>query len=283
MKQFSKAFLYSSLIVIFSILGACTMLENGNQRVVESSLVNYLYPDHSVAMVTNRAEREIPNIMLPTKIGIAFVPTAYHSGHSPLSESFQIELLQDVKAQFQQYDFIQEIEIIPTTYLKPQGGFVNLQQVARIHDVDLMALVSYDQVQKKYLRDSSIMYLTIVGAYIFKGETIAAETFIDTAVFDVRTETLLLRAPGLSSKRKNSTALQNERVKDSVTQQGFQLAIDDMNVNLEQELEQFKEKVKAGKKVKVRYAEGYSGGGQTSLFFLLLLVLIYKTRTIKPY
>ena len=53
----------------------------------------------------------------------------------------------DIAAGFRQHDFIGNIETIPTAYLRPGGGFDNLDQIATMYGVDIMVLLSYDQVQ----------------------------------------------------------------------------------------------------------------------------------------
>ena len=61
-----------------------------------------------------------------------------------------------------------------------------------------MALVSYDQVANTSEKTSSLLYWTIVGAYVVKGNKNDVQTFVDTAVFDMATRKLLFRAPGVS-------------------------------------------------------------------------------------
>jgi rhombotail lipoprotein len=60
-------------------------------------------------------------LRLPLRVGIAFVP-----GVSDISEQQKTLLLTRVAAEFKGLDYIQSIEIVPSTYLRTGGGFENL-------------------------------------------------------------------------------------------------------------------------------------------------------------
>ncbi len=135
------------------VLFACTVLPGctsfwqaasppGVRDGVSSSLVDYLYPKGEVPPPQ---QDEIPRLDLPLRAGIAFVPAANPS-NSGISEVTKSELLNQVKAAFIDRDYIEHIEVIPETYLRSSKGFEGMQQVARLYGVDVMALVSYDQV-----------------------------------------------------------------------------------------------------------------------------------------
>jgi rhombotail lipoprotein len=49
-----------------------------------------------------------------------------------------------VAAEFKGLDYIQSIEIVPSTYLRTSGGFDNLNQVRSLLGVDVIGLVAYD-------------------------------------------------------------------------------------------------------------------------------------------
>ncbi|MEQ1704159.1 MAG: Ig-like domain repeat protein, partial [Ilumatobacteraceae bacterium] len=51
------------------------------------------------------------------------------------------------------------------------------------YGLDVIALVSYDQVAHSAETTSSFLYWTIVGAYVVKGNKNDVQTFVDTAVF----------------------------------------------------------------------------------------------------
>lgn len=126
-----------------------------------SSLVKYLYSDGSYP----EHEPEIPILKLPVKVGIAFIPSKI-TKRGGINAKNEIELFDEVKKTFDKYDYHDRIEIIPSAYLANGQGFTTPGQVSRLYDVDIMALVSYDQVSRSSLDPSAFLYWTIVGAYI---------------------------------------------------------------------------------------------------------------------
>lgn len=176
-----------------------------------------------------------------------------------------------MKQSFIKYDYIDRIEIIPSTYLKNGKGFNTLQQVARLHDVDVMALVSYDQLMQSHENKSAILYWTIVGMYLIPGNENAIQTFVDTAVFDMRSQKMLFRAPGINQLTESSTAVGVTTTLREKSYEGFDLAVNDMIVNLDDELAGFKTRVKEEHVATIEHKQGYSGGGSLSLLILSLL------------
>ncbi len=104
-----------------------------------------------------------------------------------------------------------EIVIIPDYYLAANRGFAGLEGVQRLYNVDLMALVSYDQVTYTDDNKWSLGYLTIVGAYVVKGSTNDTTTLVDLAVIDPRTRSLVLRAGGTDTHHQHSTLVDMQR------------------------------------------------------------------------
>jgi rhombotail lipoprotein len=241
-------------------------MSNGNKRAISSSLMEFLYPDE-----TSRAEHvaEIPTLTLPVKVGLAFVPST-NWARDGINSSQQIALLENVKKSFMQYDFINNIEIIPSDYLKGGQGFETLEQVSRLYDVDVMALVSYDQVTQSTEKKAALLYWTIVGMYVIPANENSVQTFVDTAVFDVKSRKMLFRAPGISKLEESSTAIKIDAVLAEKSIEGFTLAVDDMNKNLDAELSRFRTRVKEENVAKIERRAGYSGG---SLAYFGLLVL----------
>ena len=270
-----KTLKYLCTILSLLSLAACGALDFNQDKHVSSSLLNYLYPsgEHIQKSIQGEQKAQLPRIELPVRVGIAFVPS---SGYSQISftPAQQLKLLQKAKMQFSGYQFIEHIELIPANYLHNKGGFTNLQQVASLYNVDLMALVSYDQVQSSYAKDLSLLYLTVVGAHIFKGDDNHTQSFVDTAVFDVNTQSLLFRAPGTHSARKNSTLNDKALVQDVMSQKSFNIAMQDMLQNLDIELSSFIKRVKNEKVAELTYKSSYSGGGTSSLFLLIFLLLV---------
>lgn len=252
------------VIVITSLAGCSTMLsQNANQKTRSSSLVDFLYPDEQSRQAH---QPSVPTLNLPATVGIAFIPNQYDSG---IRSNDEIALLEKVKKQFMQYDYIDRIEVIPSSYLKGGQGFTTLEQVSRLYDVDIIALVSYDQVSQTLENNAAFLYLTIVGLYVIPGNENTVQTFVDTAVFDVKSRKMLFRAPGINKVEQRSTAVGIDETLNEQSQGSFSLAVDDMITNLDAELGSFKTRVKEEKIANVNHKDGSSGG---SLYFLLMLL-----------
>jgi len=270
------------LIVVLVWLAGCGhMVQRYN-----SSAVDFLYPDKDRIV----EKTGLPHLHLPIRVGVAFVPgnqgkNGYRSGglwaggstgreDAVLSETEKTALLEKVGQRFETLDFIDTIQIIPSAYLVPQGSFSNLDQIRTMFDVDVIALVSYDQTQFTDEGVASITYWTLVGAYIVPGEKNATHTMVDAAVYDIKSRTLLFRAPGVSRIKSTATPvnLSEQLRKDRVT--AFEQAADDLIANLEEQLNRFKETIeKQPEKVKISKRAGYSGGGFTGVSFAVLFAV----------
>ncbi len=266
-----------SFVIIFTLSGCSQLVsKKSGHNAISSSLVDFLYPNKE-SNVKHKAET--PTLNLPVKVGIAFLPSRNWRGNS-ISETNKLKLLNKVKSSFGKHRFIDSITIIPSVYLRQTGGkgmsgFDTLDRMARLHNVDVMALVSYDQVTQSRQNHASLLYWTIVGMYVIPGNENSIQTFVDTAVFDVRSRKMLLRAPGINSLTKRSTAIGVDGVMAKKSLQGFNMAFDDMIKNLDSELTRFKARAKEGKTVKIKHKPNYSsGGGAFNLFLLMLLGLL---------
>ncbi|MCL2912779.1 rhombotarget lipoprotein [Shewanella corallii] len=254
--------------VLFGLLtlASCSQLMSANtgKKSVSSSLTSFLYPDESARV---EHQPQMPLLRLPVTVGLAFVPPKDQYNDAVHRKAEQ-ELLEKVREAFVKHEFIDRIEIIPSTYLQPEGGFTNLEQVSRLYDVDVMALVSYDQLSQSTENNAAVLYWTIVGMYLIPGNENKVQTFVDTAVFDVSSRKMLFRAPGLSKVEAASSAIRSNEALSMQSSEGFKLAVDDMIVNLDSELGRFKTRVKEEKIAKVEHKEGYSGGAVSVLFLL---------------
>ncbi len=257
--------------LLLSLISGCASFWHGPgyEKIREgssSSLVGYLYPkgEEPPAVVEG-----LPYLNLPLRVGIAFVPTV---SREDISAAEKQDLMEHVADAFRDRDFVTSIESIPETYMRSAKGISGMQQVAAMYGVDVMALVSYDQISFSGERDSALLYWTIVGALVVKGNTNEVQTMIDTAVFDVETAKLLFRAPGTHTEQRNITLLESGRDLRKLRSEGFVAATDDMIVNLDQELSTFREDVEQGERAQVEWRPG-SGGGSIALPFLALLLL----------
>ena len=263
--------------VIILALGVITLLSGCAaqvQRGVSSNLISYLYPD---GQRVAHANDTMPHLKLPLSVGIAFVPESKPDYTFSLTEAEKHALLNRVAGQFKNYEFIAEIEIIPEIYLRQGKGFATLSQVAALHQIDVIALVSYDQVAHSDENALSLAYWTIAGAYIIPGTTTETSTFVDTAVFDVATQKLLFRAPGMSRSKRVHALIGADAKTRKLRSEDFSLAVEQMVVNLVAELKQFQAKARQGEQVRLSYRHGFSGGGSWGLggLGLLLAMLIF--------
>jgi rhombotail lipoprotein len=231
-----------------------------------SSLVDYLYPDGEIPPAVSD---NLPFLNLPVRVGIAFVPSP---NREDISAAEKQNLLEHVAGEFRDRDFVQSIETIPDNYMRSARGIQGMKQVAALYSVDVLALVSYDQISFSGERDSALLYWTIIGALAVKGNTNEVQTMIDTAVFDIATSKLLFRAPGTARDQRNVTLLESGRDLRKLRGEGFVAATDDMIVNLDQELEGFRLAVEAGERAQAEWKPGHGGGG-TSAWLLALLLL----------
>lgn len=268
--------IFLSIVLMVSLSGCSQLVsKKTGEHSISSSLVDFLYPNKDSRV---KHTQEIPVLKLPVKVGLAFLPSQNWRG-GMVSETNKLTLLNKVKSSFGKHRFIDSITIIPSAYLQGGKGFKALDRVSRMHDVDVIALVSYDQVTQSRHNNASLLYWTIVGMYVIPGNENKVQTFVDTAVFDIKSRKMLLRAPGVSSLKKRSTAIGVDSVMTTKSLQGFNLAFDDMIKNLDAELGRFRARAKEGKSVKIQHQPGYtSSGGSFNSTLLLLLGLIFVVK-----
>lgn len=232
---------------------------------VSSSVVDFLYPPGTAF---EPAQEGTPEIRLPARVGLMFVPSP--RAPAGLTPADREALLGKVRDAFKAHEFIDRIEIVSDSYLRPRGGFDNLDQVARLHGLDLVALVSYDQVSNTDESAASFLYWTIIGAYTVPATRNQVVTFVDTTVFDVATRTLLLRAPGQDQRDGGSTAVRSDAVRERLGREGFDAAVTNMIPQLETAIGEFSTRVREEGHVKLvdrRSGKQWSGrsGGSGSM------------------
>jgi rhombotail lipoprotein len=261
-----------AVLLLALALGACALL--GKRSGVSASLVDFLYPKgETPEAVTDRT----PRLQVPLTVGLAFVPsptTDCRRCTGPTA-ALQAQLLERVRKRFTDRNYIREIKVIPEAYLRGGKGFTTLEQLSRLYGFDVIALVSYDQVALGNERKSSLLYWTIVGAYVVKGNANDVHTFVDTAVIDVKTRKLLLRAPGIDARAFNATMIENNRELARQQDQAMLAATDQMIANLDAELATFRERIKTDNSVIVTRRPGSDGGGSAgSMGWLSLGMLL---------
>jgi len=258
-----------TLVIASLLLSGCA--GQNYKRGVSSNLVSYLYPE---GQMVSHVNDQLPLLQLPLRVGITFIPESQHDYSFTLTEVEKQKLLQSVAQRFKADKSVAHIEIIPEIYLKQGRGFITLSQVANMYDVDVMALVFYDQVEINELNHFSLAYWTIVGAAIVPGETSEFQTFVDTAVFDIKTRKLLFRAPGIHSAKRHHTAIGFEKGNRKLRTKSFTIASAQMTENLDLEFTRFKARIKKGEGAKVTYRKNYSGGGSMGWGGVLVLFLL---------
>lgn len=277
----SRSFRFSLFGAVLALLTlGCNTPQTTTRR---SSLMDYLYPKQQSAPAPNPAGARLK---LPLKLGIAFVPggSASWRVQNLMAPGQEKPLLDVVKQSFKDKPWVADIKLVPSTYLRPGGGFENMDQVARMYGVDVMALVSVDQIQYTDPRWYSFTYLSIVGAYVLPGDANDTRTLIDAAVYDVASHTFLLRAPGQSQLKGSSTWAYREVQLREHSAKGLQLAMTDLAKNLDAEVASFKAEIASGDRkdvdvvdrqgVSLRQSGGRNFGGSVSWIEALGALLI---------
>jgi rhombotail lipoprotein len=262
----------SVLLVICSgfVAGCATQ----GEKHTAASVVDFLYPDSTPVI-----QPSIPQLKLPLRVGIAFVPGASIYGHkSSLTEQKKMELMQKIGEHFKTHPYVKDIELIPSAYLKSKGSFQNLQQIKTMYGVDVMALVSYDQVQFTDQGFLGLTYWTIVGAYIIPGEKNDTQTMLDTVVVDINSRKMLFRAPGIDHVKGNSTPINLSEQLRLDSDNSYEQASAQMIENLDLQLTMFKDKVKEHpEEYKVTSTPEYmarTGGGSFNAIWLGILAAV---------
>ncbi len=243
-----------TILLASSLLAGCAMWWERGNHAQRGMVVDYLYPKSPQPELTPT----LPELRLPLRVGIAFAPGDHHTD---LPEVERDRLLHRVKDAFANRPYISAIEVIPTAYLRPRGGFENLEQAARMFNVDVVTLISYDQVQFSDSNRLSLLYWTIVGAYVINGSQYDVSTLVDATVFDVKSRNMLFRAPGTSQIKGSSALVKLSEASREARTEGYRQAIDEMIPRLDAQLEAFRTRVKEEKVAKIFHKPGYSGSG----------------------
>jgi rhombotail lipoprotein len=257
------------IIAVAAGLSGCVGWRSPDGAKQTGSLVDYLYPNAKEAPTLAPS---VVKLRPPVKVGIAFVPGA--NWNNGLPEAAKIKLLERVRDSFAKHQYIGKIEIIPSQYLQAKGGFTNLEQVARMFDVEVVTLLSYDQVQFNDTNALSVLYWTIIGAYVIHGDQYDVQTMVDAAVFDVQSHKLLFRAPGTSRVKGGATWAGLSEKQRLAAGEGYERAVDQLIPQLQTELDGFRERIKNNANYQVENKAGYKGGGAMGWISLTLAALL---------
>jgi rhombotail lipoprotein len=248
------------------LVAGCATLDRSGPRHQTASVVEFLYGGRTNQLPDTRR----PVLALPLRIGIAFVPSGEsrspRDGDESLPDDEQRRLLESVAAQFRGQPFVASIEVIPSAYLRPRGGFENLDQIRGLNRVDEMVLVSYDQMQFTDNTALSLTFWTLVGPYLVPSERNVSHVFLDAAVFDVASRRMLFRAPGTARVAGVSTLVERDRVLRGNAAEGFRTASTNLVANLRGELARFQDRLKTEPETaEIVHRPGYTGGGAVGL------------------
>ena len=231
------------IAVLLLLLPCVTLAGCGSLPPARStnSALDFLYPQGITAA---QPAQEVV-LRLPVRVGLAFAPNRSHEP-DPITEEQKQRLLAEVAAAFKAHKGIGHLEVVPTTYLQPGGGFVNLDRIRASLGLDLMVLLSYDQAQFTESTRASWTYLTVVGPLLIDGEKNDTRTVVDAVVYDIQSRALLFRAAGESTVKGRSSPLNVERKRRNFAAAGFEKATDTLIAELNTALEQFEEQAAAG-------------------------------------
>jgi len=242
------------LATIAVVLGGCASMEESARHRQVASVLAYLYPGTGNVPTSPESTAEI---RVPFRIGVAFVPD-----NTPpqfrLPESDRLKLANKVSEAFSGYPFIQEIVPVPSVYLEAGGGFANVDRIASLLKLDVIALISFDQVQNAGATRSSFLYWTGIGAYLIEGDQYDILTAVETSIFDVKSRRLLLRAGGVSNIKGSATMVGFSELAREARTRGFDEAMTEMIGKLQAEVKSFREQAPKDPGVRLILPPGYN-------------------------
>lgn len=253
---FGRRWLVVAVSAILALAG-CSSLDGTTQpRQQVASLISFLFPGSTTPPATSE---QVAVIKVPFRIGVAFVPDN-SVPEFRLSEADRQRLGGQVRDAFANYPFVSGIETVPSSYLEAGGSFDNLDRVAALLRLDVIALVSYDQVQYAGSNRWSFLYWTGVGAYLVEGDQYDILTALETAVFDVRSRRMLMRGSGSSTVKGESTWIGFAERSRQARTQSFDKALQQMIGGLRTEVQRFRERAPKDPTIRLELPPGYNPG-----------------------
>ncbi|MEE9218723.1 MAG: rhombotarget lipoprotein [Acidobacteriota bacterium] len=207
---------------------------------LKTNALEFLYPNGTEAIAPTGVR-----LNLPVRVGLAFAPASYDR-QDIFAETQKQFLLSRIAAAFEDNEAINSVEVIPSGYLSPRGSFDNLDRLSVAFGIDLMALVSYDQIQFSETGRSSWAYWTLVGVYFVKDEKNDTRTLLDAVIYDISSRAMLFHATGQSSSTGKSTPIDVSKDLRERSEAGFEQATDDLIANLGTALDAFEKEASTG-------------------------------------
>jgi rhombotail lipoprotein len=187
---------------------------------------------------------------------VAFVPDTA-GPEKRLAETDRLRLGDQVREAFAGFPFISSLEAVPSAYLEPGGGFANLDRVASLLRLDVIALVSYDQVQFADANKWSFLYWTVVGAYVIEGDQYDVLTAVEVSVFDVRSRRMLMHASGTSTVKGEASWVSFDERSRAARTSSFGTAVQKVIENLKTEVQAFRERAPKDPTLRLELPAGY--------------------------
>lgn len=241
------------LLLVFGTLAGCASMEGSTRQRQVASMLGFLFPGKDTPVVAT----EVAVIKVPFRIGVAFVPDS-GSAAFRLAETERLRLAGRVRDAFTNYPFVQGIEAVPSLYLEPGGGFDNLDRVAQLLRLDVIALISYDQVQFSGANKLSFLYWTGIGAYLVEGDQYDVMTAVETAVFDIKSRRLLMRAAGTSTVKGEATWVGFAERSRAARTESFEKSVAQMIEQLAREVQGFRERAPKDPNIRLVLPPGYN-------------------------
>lgn len=237
-----------------SLLGGCAAMEKENKQRQVASVLSFLYPGNDTP---EPPAAQVAEIKVPFRIGVAFVPDDKVATDQRLPETERQVLAGKVREAFASYPFVSRIETVPSLYLEPGGGFANLERVAALLKLDVIALISYDMVQHADANGWSFLYWTGVGAYVIEGDKFDVLTAVECTVFDVKSRRLLMRASGTAQDKGGATLVNFSEKSRAARTKSLGVAVDQMTLALKGEVARFRETAPRDPAIKLVLPPGY--------------------------
>ena len=241
-------------------VAGCASMNQANKQRQVASVLSFLFPGKEDPPAPSS---QVAVLNVPFRIGVAFVPDNTRADMR-LSETERQQLATKVRDAFARFPFVSRIETVPSLYLEPGGGFANLDRVGALLNLDVIALLSYDQVQHADASGWSFLYWTGVGAYVVEGDKFEVLTAVECTVFDIRSHRLLMRAAGTAGNKGGATLVGFTEKAREARGKGFAQAMDQMVTNLQGEVQAFRERAPKDPMIRLVLPPGYDAAAGNS-------------------
>jgi rhombotail lipoprotein len=287
-RNLRKVKLLAVAILSLALTGCSWMFNDrhfAREQQSSTPLVDFLYADGKVPLHDAQ-----PELQLPIRVGVSFLPVGAGLRNFQPGAVDRDKVLNALRENFKSLPYVNEIVIVPNHYLHAgSDGLAQIEQLSRLYQFDLFALVSYDQIQDSSQNARSLAYLTIVGAYFVRGDRNETHTLLDVAVIDPKSRAMVMRAGGTSALKGNVTALDADKHSVAQSSRGFEVATEQLIVSFSRELTDFEQRVRDGTapvKVVRRAAKSGGSGALDPLLLALLgtfLICSKKGRASNPH